>query len=73
MTTYIVYLLKLSSKRDVALMVVKSEVTVLDRNPVNYSDITISPWLPRKGLVVVMVTALTSRGNQHLGGTPLNS
>ena len=47
-------------------MVVKSEVTVLEQNPVIHSDMTTSPWLPREGLVTVMVTAVTSRGNNNL-------
>ena len=37
---YIVYFLKLKSNRDVAWMMVKTEVTVLERNLAIYSDMT---------------------------------
>ena len=39
------------SNSDVGWMMVKSEVTVLERNLAIYSDMTTSPWLPKKGFV----------------------
>ena len=53
-------------------MVVKPEVTVLERNLVIHSGMNTSPWLPLERLVTVMVTAVTSQGNKHLGGTALH-
>ena len=46
---YIVYILKLKSNRDVACMMVKTEVKVLEQNLVTYSDMTTSPWFGKRG------------------------
>ena len=41
-------------------MVVKSEVTVLERNLDLNSDMTTSPWLPTEELVTIMGMAMAS-------------